>query len=309
MTKKYDWDKIIPEFEKSGLSRAEFSRQNGIKTQSLGKQIKKRKENPPEDKTLYDELVEMEEELADEDNNNQELYDAVSDDKKGILKEDEPVEEVVEPVEEVVEPVEEVLIEHEPEFESVEVDVQDSVLIGKVPDELIRLSDRSTVWECLMSVVQTKGTNEKVKLFRRMISATSKQAMSIKTLIRYAYDDTIVTNLPRGIPKDFDFYPGVTDQAPVRLQMPRTANRLVMFVTVLTLDQLALPVKDPTGLNDVQAGLRMAKAERKYLELLRALSKEECDILNLAKDGKLNLMFHGLTKKFFTINFPGLIVK
>lgn len=159
----------------------------------------------------------------------------------------------------------------------------------------MKLTVNSSIDDIFTAFTEATPKAEKVKLVLQVISKSFPQAMALKTLIRFAYDDAISHSLPDGIPDIV--YP---ENKANLLDVPATIKHIADFV-----DHPARPI--PT--DPKQKLLLQRKQELSFVKMLNTLNEHERTILCSCKDGQLNKMYKGLTKKFFQESIPGLISK
>lgn len=137
---------------------------------------------------------------------------------------------------------------------------------------------RLGIFQVLEQASQLKGAEEKIQFLR------NNNSPALQTVLRYAFDPTIVWDLPAGDPP---YKPCPYPAQEMRL-MSET-RRLYLFVK---------------GGNP---NLTKIKREALYIELLESIHPEDAKLLNAVKSKKIP--YKGITAKLVKEAFPGLIVE
>lgn len=159
----------------------------------------------------------------------------------------------------------------------------------------------STIHDIFTRLSEEKSQPKKIEALRVLISRSYPQAMSLKTIIRFAYDDTIVSVVPEGAPE----LPEVTEKQHI-LAKPGIIKMMASFVKVLDKDGNERNTND--NMNAIQRQVQQINNEKNFFEFTNGLNQHERDIIIHAKDGELNKLYPGLTKNLF-VKVDGLIVK
>lgn len=137
---------------------------------------------------------------------------------------------------------------------------------------------RLGIFQVLEQASKLKATEEKIEFLR------ANNSPSLQIVLKYAFDPTIVWDLPAGDPP---YKPCPYPAQEMRLMAE--ARRLYLFIK---------------GGNP---NLTKLRREALYIELLESIHPEDAELLNAVKSKKLP--YKGINAKLVKETFPGLIVE
>lgn len=143
---------------------------------------------------------------------------------------------------------------------------------------MVNFNMRLGIFQILEQTSQLKGTEEKVAFLR------NHDSVALQTVLRYAFDPSIVWDLPAGDPPFKPCpYPGQ------ELRLMTEVRRLYLFVA---------------GGNP---NLTKVRREALYIELLESVHPEDAKLLNAVKNKKIP--YKGITAKLIKETWPNLIME
>lgn len=137
------------------------------------------------------------------------------------------------------------------------------------------------IYEILEKAAAVATRLEKMEVLKK------HNSLGLRDILRAAYDDSIVFNLPAGVP-EYKSHVSKEGMAPSSLQ--RQTRKMTYFVK--------------RGQGD---SLQPIKRERIFLQVLEGIHPKDAEILIAAKEKKLNGKFKGITKALVKEVWPKLI--
>lgn len=139
------------------------------------------------------------------------------------------------------------------------------------------------VYEVLDLVQNAKSQEERVQILK------DNNSLGIRDVLRAAFDDTIVFNLPKGLPQYRSF---VSTDGITPTSLMRSTTQFTYFVK--------------HGKGDTLTAL---KREGIFLRLLEGIDPKDAEILCAVKEKALEQKFPAITKELVRTVWPKLIAK